>query len=145
MAEINWSAFTDRGNLLSTVFDSIADATLSAATTALDNAANKDTHCLIELNLGSLNPVAPGYVELYMTKAPDGINYEEAPIIGGTDRNTLIATIPVPAGTSTKRIMTGLISLPPCPVKFYLGNQLNVTTAASGNTMDVYTANLTSA
>jgi len=145
MATINWSAFTDRGNLASTVLDTLANATLSAASTALDNGTNKDTHAVIEINLGSLTPVTPGYLELYMIKAPDGTNYEEAPVIGGTDRNTLIATIPVPAGAGTKRVMTGLISLPPCPVKFYVGNQLNVTTTASGNTLDVYTANLTSA
>jgi len=146
VATIKWSAFTDRGNLLSTVFNSIADAALSAATTALDNGTNLDTHCLIEINLGSLTPVTPGYIELYMLKAPDGTNYEEAPVVGGLDRNTLIATIPVPGGTATKRVMVPhLIVLPPCPVKWYLGNQMNVTSAASGNTMDVYTANLTSA
>ena len=145
MATVNWTVFTDRGNLLSTSFDSKADAAAVVAGTALDNAANKDTHALLEINLGSLNPVTPAYIEVYMTKAPDGTNYEEAPVIGGLDRNTLIATIPVPAGTATKRIMSGLITLPPCPVTFYLGNQMGVTTAASGNTLDVYTANLASA
>ena len=144
MATINWSAFTDRGNVASTVLDTLANATLSAASTALDNATNKDTHAVLEINLGSINPTTPAYLELYMIKAPDGTNYEVAPVIGGTDRNTLIATIPVPAGAATKRVMTGLISLPPCPVKFYIGNQLNVTTASSGNTLDVYTTNLTS-
>jgi hypothetical protein len=141
---VKWEAFTDRGNLLSTVFDSIANAVLSAATTALDNGTNLDTHCIIEINLGSLTPVTPGYIELYMTKAPDGTNYENDPVIGGVDVNTLIATIPVTAGVGAKRVMTGLIAIPPCPIKFFLGNQLNVTTAASGNTLDIYTANLVS-
>lgn len=146
MAAINWSAFTDRGNLASTILDSLADATLSGASTELDNATNKDTHALIEINLGSLNPTGSPYLELYMVKAPYGLNYEEAPIIGGDNRNTAIATIPVPTGLATKRVMTStLIQLPPCKIKFYVGNQLNVSMAASGNSIDVYTANLTSA
>jgi hypothetical protein len=139
---INWTTFTDRGNVASTILDSLADATLSAASTAISNQNNLDTHALIEINLGSLNPTGTPYLELYMTKAPDNTNYEEAPVIAGTSRNTLIATLPVPTGTATKRVMTGLITIPPCPIRFYVGNQLNVTMAASGNTIDVYTANL---
>ena len=145
MATVNWTAFTDRGNLASTILDTLADATLSAASTALDNGTNKDTHAVIEINLGSVTHVSPAYLELYMVKAPDATNYEEAPVIGGTDRNTLIATIPVPAGASARRVMTGIITLPPCTIKFYVGNQCGVTLAASANTIDVYTANLASA
>jgi len=145
MAIVNWAAFVDEGNIASTILDSLADATLSAASTAIDNSSNLDTHAIIEINLGSLNPTGSPYLELYMVKAPDGTNYEEAPVIAGTNRNTLIATIPVPTGSATKRVMTGLIAIPPCPIKFYVGNQLNVTMAASGNTIDVYTTNLTSA
>lgn len=146
MATVQWSAFTDRGNLASTILDSLANATISAASTALDNATNKDTHAIIEINLGSAAFITTGdcYLELYMVKAPDGSNYEDAPAAGGADRNTLIATIPIIPTTSAKRVMTGLITLPPCPVKFYVTNQANVTLAASGNTIDVYTANLTS-
>lgn len=139
---IKWVALTDRGALLTTALNSMADATLSAASTALANQTNLDTHAIIEINLASLTPTGTPYLELYMTKAPDGTNYEEAPIIGGANRNTLIATLPVPTGAGTKRVQTGLINLPPCPVQFYLGNQLNVALAASGNTLDVYTTYL---
>lgn len=139
-----WNAFIDRGNLASTVLDSLADATLSAALTELNNASNLDTHVLIEVNLGSLNPTGSPYLELYMTKAPDGTNHEEAPVIAGTDRNTRIATIPVPTGSATKRVMTGILLLPPFKVIFYIGNQTNVTLAASGNTVDVYTGRMAS-
>jgi len=145
MATFPWGAFTDRGNLASTTLDSLADATLSAAMTELDNSSNLDTHAIIEVNLGSLNPTGSPYLELYMIKAPDGTNYEETPVIGGTDRNTLIVTPPVPTGSATKRVMTGLIILPPCKIKLYIGNQLNVTMAASGNTVDVYTGRMASA
>ena len=139
-----WNAFTDRGNLASTILDSLADATLSAASTELDNATNLDPHAFVEINLGSLNPTGAPYLELYIVKAPDGTNYEEAPIIGGTNRNTLIATIPVPTGTAAKRVISGLILLPPFKVKFYIGNQLNATMAASANTIDVYTGRMAS-
>lgn len=145
MATYSWNAFTDRGNLLSTSFDSKANGAAIVLGTELDNATNLDTHAIIEINLGSLNPTGVPYIELYMVKAPDGTNYEETPVIGGTDVNTLVAHIPVPTGSATKRVMTGLIALPPTKVKFALGNQLNVTTAASGNTLDVYTGRLASA
>lgn len=139
-----WNAFTDRGNLASTVLDSLADATLSGASAELDNSTNLDTHAIVEINLGSLTPTGSPYLELYMTRAPDGTNYEQAPVIGGTDRNTLVAIIPVPTGAAAKRVMTDLIVLPPFKVKFYVGNQLNVTAAASGNSIDVYTGSLKS-
>lgn len=139
-----WNGFTDRGNLLSTSFDSKADGAAVVLGTELDNATNLDTHAFIEVNLGSLNPVTPGYLELYMVKAPDGTNYEDTPVIGSVDVNTRIDTIPVIAGTGTKRVISRIILLPPFKVKFALGNQLNVTTAASGNTLDVYTGILAS-
>lgn len=139
-----WNGFTDRGNLASTVLDSLGDATLSAALTELNNLSNLDTHMLIEINLGSLNPTGSPYLELYMIKAPDGTNYEEAPVIAGVDRNTHIATIPVPTGSATKRVMTRILLLPPFKIKLYIGNQTNVTLAASGNTVDVYTGRMAS-
>jgi hypothetical protein len=142
MSTFPWDGFTDRGNLASTILDSLGDATLSAASTELDNSTNLDPHAYVEINLGSLTPVTPAYLELYMVKAPDGTNYEEAPVIGGLDRNTLIDTIPVPAGSGTKRPVSRPIMLPPFPVKFYVGNKLGVAMASSGNTIDVYTGRL---
>jgi len=144
MASFPWEAFTDRGNVAGTTLNSLADATLSGVMTEIDNAANLDTHAVVEVNLGSLNPTGVPRLELYMVKAPDGTNYEQAPIIGGANRNTLIATIPVPTGSATKRVMSSLIVLPPFKVKLYIGNQLNVGMASSGNTVDVYTGRLAS-
>ena len=141
-----WAGFTDRGNFAGTALDSLTDATLSAASSELDNSTNLDTHAMIEINLGSLNPTGSPYLELYMVKAPDGTNNEEAPVIGGTDRNTMIAVIKVPTGSATKRVMLPeLIEIPPFKLKFYVGNQLTVQTAASGNSLDIYTGRLTSA
>lgn len=146
MATTTWSAYTDRGNLAGTMLDSLADATLSAASTELDNATNKDTHALIEVNLGSITPVSPAYLEIYMIKAPDGTNYEQTPVVAGADVNSVAQVIPVVASASAKRVMSKfMIALPPCKVKFYVGNQLGVAMAATGNTFDVYTANLESA
>ena len=148
MATVKWTVFTDRGNLAGTMMNTKGDTVLMGPSTALDNATNNDTHAILEINFGSYSPITTGdcFIEIYMVKAPDGTNYEEAPVSGGADRNTLIATVPVPPGaSSTPRVMTGLITLPPCPVKFYITNQTNATTAGSANTLDVYTANLESA
>jgi len=145
MATYPWNTFTDRGNLAGTALDSLADATLSAASTELDNATNKDTHMLVEVNLGSAAFVTPAYLELYMIKAPDGTNYEDDPVIAGLDVNSLIATLPIIGTTAAKRVTTGLLVLPPYKVKFFVGNQGNVALAASGNTIDVYTGVMASA
>jgi hypothetical protein len=142
MSNFPWEAFTDRGNLASTVLDSLGDDTLSGASTELDNSNNLDPHAFVEINLGSLNPTGIPLLQLYMIRAPDGTNYEEAPIIDGTNRNTLIGTIPVPTGSAAKRVISNMIMLPPFKVKFYVGNKLNVSTAGSGNTLDVYTGRL---
>lgn len=138
MSDFPWKTFVDRGNLAGSVLNSLADGALSASMTSLDNSANKDTHMIIEVILGSLTPVTPGYLEIYLTKALDGTNYDEAPVIGGLDRNTLIATIPLPAGTGTKRVTTGLISIPPFKLISYVGNKLGVAMASSGNSFKVY-------
>lgn len=145
MATYLWNAFTDRGNLAGTALDSLADNTMSAASTELNNATNLDTHAIIEVNLGSLTPVTPGAIHIYMTKAPDGANHEDAPVTGGVDVPNPVAVLPVKAGAATKRIMTGLITLPPYKVKFYVDNKLGAAMAASGNTLDVYTGRLASA
>jgi hypothetical protein len=142
MSTFPWDGWTDQGNFASTILDSLGDGTLSGASTEFDNSSFLDPHAVVEINLGSLNPVTPAYLQLFMIKAPDGTNYEEAPVINGTDRNTLIDTIPVPAGSGTKRVTSRPILLPPFPVKFYVGNKLGVAMASSGNTIDVYTGRL---
>jgi hypothetical protein len=147
MATVNWEAFTERADLIPTGLDNLADTTLSVASAVLDNGANLDTHCIVEVELDSVTHVSPAYLEIYMIKALDGSTYEEAPVIGGTDRNTLIATIPVPAGAGARIVTSGLITLPPCPVKFYVGNQCGVTfnNSTPTNKLNVHTANLASA
>lgn len=147
MATVNWSVFTDRGALMPTQLDGLTDGSITTASTVLDNGTNLDTHCVVEFELDSVTFVSPAYLEVYMTKAADGTTYEEDPVAGGTDRNTLVATIPVPAGASARRVASGLIVLPPCKVKFFATNQTGVTlnNSTPTNDMNVYTANLTSA
>jgi hypothetical protein len=144
MATFPWAAFTDRGDVISTGLNSLADATISAAGTEVDNSTNLDTHAVVEVVLASLNPTGNPYVSIYMTTAPDGTNYQDAPVTGGTNQNMLLCTIPIPTGSAAKRVISKMVRIPPMKLKLYLDNQLNVALGASGNTVAFYTGTMKS-
>jgi len=139
MATFPWAAFSEQANSLTTQLNGLGSATLSAASNELDNATNLDTHQVIEVTLATHTVVTPGYLEIYMIKAVDGTNYEDAPVLGGLDRNTLLCKLPVKAGTGAKSVMSKMLPLPPFKVKYYIGNVTGNALNASGNIMNVFT------
>ena len=145
-ATARWSGITDEDPQLTTELNSLTDDGLSAASAAFDNgaAADRHTNAHLEVTLASLNPTGSPFVIVYVTRALDGTTYEDAPAAGGANFSGLKFKIPVSTGTGAKLAASKMISLPPCPVKFYLENQLNVNLGASGNTLDLYTHNIDS-
>lgn len=142
MAVNNWEAVTDQGNFASTVLDSLATATLSSAGSEFNNSTAEEKYGIIEVVLGSFNASATNpYIEIYLTYAPDGTNYEDAPAIAALNVNTLVSVLAIKSGTSTKRVVTKPFLLMPFKCKPYIGNVTGGTFAASGNEINIYTTN----
>lgn len=128
-----WSTPESIQTGLAAELNSLATNTLSALGTAIPNNADKDTLVDIELLVTyGTNPVAGGYVALFIAPALDGSNYADA------QREFvphLLCTFPMRAVTTAQRITARGIMLPPFSFKFYLDNQSGQTMAASGNTV----------
>lgn len=144
MADFKWGTGWSTGtSLLTTDLNSLGNNTISAASAAVNNTTNKDQYGYFEVILASLTPAGAAYVGIYMTKSLDATNYEDAPITGGSQRNTLVASIPLSTTASAKRVMSEYpILLPPYNVKFYLDNRSGVAFAASGNELKIYIGNM---
>lgn len=141
-----WNAPSATVTVLTTELNSLANATLSAASAAIANQTNLDMYADLEVVLGSLSPAAGAYVAIYIALAVDGTNY---PAPSGADirltSTQLLCTIPVgTTGSTAYRVAVRNVLLPPGTFKLYLDNQTGVTLAASGNTLklNAYDVNL---
>lgn len=134
MATVTWEAPSSFSNVLTTELDSLADAAACTASSAIDNSTNLDIFADLSLILGSSNPSGSPYWEVHLLpRLGDGSTY--------ADRNasTLVATIAVDTGSSTKEGMARGIIIPPGHYKWQLVNRTGVANAASGNTASVRT------
>ncbi|MFQ5433931.1 MAG: hypothetical protein ACE5FD_03560 [Anaerolineae bacterium] len=123
----------------------MANDTISAASTEVANQTNLDTLAWFELNVtfGTAPSDTNPTVDVYMATAPDGTNYETAPLTGGANQGHMfVGSFPIQKVTSAQRIVIGPIALPPTKLKVYLDNQTGQAMAASGNTLDIITDNL---
>ncbi len=142
---VNWEGALSGSEILNTGA-TLANNTMSAASSEVDNSSALDVYAWLELNVtfGTNPSDTPPTVDVYMTRALDGSNYEDAPATGGANQPHLfVGSFTVLANTSAQRIMLGPILLPPCKVKFYCDNQTGQT-MSSGWTLDIYPANLES-
>lgn len=139
----NWQAlFTARGNVLSTEMNTLADSTRTAPGTALDNGVNNDQYGKLQLDVTfGTAPSAGGYVNIYAVYAPDGTNYEDGSATVAPAATNLVAAIPVRAITTAQKLTTRLFLLEPAPVKFIVENKAGQSTAASANTLKLFTTN----
>jgi hypothetical protein len=147
MANIGkWNAPSATISVLTTELNSLANTTMSAASTAISNQTNLDVYADIEVNLAALSPTAGAYVGLYILEAVDGTNY---PAQSDADlrltTSQLLASLPIGTTASTaQRIVARNVLVPPGSFKLKLDNQTGVALAASGNTVkfNVYDVNL---
>ena len=144
VSAVKWEAASTVTSIMTTALNSMANNTISAASTEVANETGLDTYYWLELNVTyGVNPsdTAPT-VDVYAAQAPDGTNYEIAPLTGGTNQSHMyVGSFPVIASTAAQRVVIGPIVLPPHKTKFYLDNQTGQTMAASGNTLDIVTNN----
>jgi len=132
--------------VLSTGLNSLANNTMSAASSTYDNSANLDLYVDIEVVLASLSPAAGAFVAIYVWEAVDGSNF---PAQSDADlrltSSQLLVAIPIGTTAATaQRVVARNILLPPAKIQFKLDNQAGVALGASGNTVKVlpYSYNL---
>jgi len=126
--------------------NSIVTGNAILSSIAIANGTALDMFCDVSLSLGSITPVAPNFIGIYMHPLnQDGTTY-------GDGRFASSAAGPPGATyykgnivlTTTVGVQTGLISgivLPPGDFKFVLYNRSGVTLAASANTIKYRTYN----
>lgn len=136
---VKWAGYTDRGTVLSTELNSLANDAISSLGTALANQTNKDQYATFELSVTfGTAPSTGGYVNLYEVIAPDGTN-------DGSSANAvqmrLVCAIPVHATTSAQRLHSGLVTLRPARSKYALENKSGQAFPSSGSTVKVFTTN----
>lgn len=140
--KILWdTSWTSRGTVLTTELNSLADGAFSAVGTAVDNTSNLDQYGGLDIVLGSLNPTAGAFLQLHLVQSYDGTTYEDAASSTNPSYHNVVASIPVTTGSAAKRVMSPLFRIPPGKFKFVLYNDCNVSLAASGNTVTLYTTN----
>ena len=137
------AAFTDRGNVLTTEMNSLADGAWSASGPAYTNTTNLDQLGKVELNVTfGTAPAATGFVVIYMIEAPDGTNYDTIDTDNDPRADKQITQMNVIDTTNAqRRISPGLFIIPPGAVKFSLQDKAGQAFPASGSTLKLYTAN----
>lgn len=139
---ILWSGSpTSRGNVLTTELNALANGAYSAVGTAFDNTSNKDQYAWAEINLASLNPTAGAYLQLFLTLAVGGTNYEDPPSATNPGYQMSVGIVAITTGAATKRVTIPTFRLPPSLGKFVLLNGSGVALGATLNTVTIYTSN----
>jgi hypothetical protein len=142
---VKWDAtYTDRGSIATSELNSLANGAWAAGA-AYDNSANLDTYACFEVALASLNPAAGAQISLAIVQAPDGTNYEDAPVAStNPGYHMVIATMSVYDNTAARRISSPVVMIPPGKFKIALLNSCGVALASSGNVIKLFTVNLES-
>jgi hypothetical protein len=141
------TALSSVTHVLTTELNSIATGKVCAVSGAFDNAAGKHIYAFFDLLLASLSPAAGAYIEIYGWLSLDATNYGGLIPSTGSDPSKSTPALLITAGldttaSGTPRIITQGFVLAPGLWKFQVANWAGVTLAASGNTLDLYTADL---
>lgn len=129
-----WAATETLTQCLTTELNSLANAALSAVSSAIDNRTTRYQYISLRLHLASLTPTGVPFVNVYMFRSVDGgTTYDDASISSAHD---LKASIRVTTGAGAKEETADLILIGPWMYKFALENQTAVALAASGNTLE---------
>lgn len=134
-----WTGWTSRSTGLTTELNTLANGAYSAVGTAFDNTSNLDQWAAAEIALASLNPTTGAYLQLFLVQSLDGTNYDDAPSSTNPGYHQSVAAVSVATGSAVKKIDTPMFRIPPGKFKLVLLNKTNVSFAASGNTVTLYT------
>lgn len=140
MSTIKHKAYATIASALTTELNSLATATSSSASAAIDNTTNLELLMDLELVVTyGTNPTAGTTVDVYMVQSVDGTNYADAIFTNAQ----LVAGFPLQAVTTAQRIAVKDVPVPPGLFKLFARNNAGQTTAASANTLKYRTHSLT--
>ena len=126
---IKWDQSASFTSRITTGLDSLADGS-GVDSSAVDNATDLDQYIDVSLILGSSNPSGSPFWEIHiLPRLGDGSSYADP------NAGTLVGTIPVDIGSSTKEGMLRRVEIPPGHYKIRAVNRMGVANAASGNTL----------
>lgn len=136
------SVLADRGDVLTTELDALANGSFSAVGTELANQTNKDRFAVAELEVDFVSaPTDFSTCDLYAVTALDGTNYPDG---GGATRPSqeqFVASFQLLATTSAQRLHSAPFELLGGKTKFILKNNSGQAFPASGSTVRLYTFN----
>jgi len=145
---LKWEAASTANTLVSSGAV-VANDSISGPSTAYDNSVNLNTYGWLEFvgTFGATPDASNPTLDIYMAQAPDGTNYQDAPLTGGANQTEMyVISIPVQKNTASQRITVGPIPLPPHKFQLYLDNQAGASASTinlnSGWTLKLYTNNL---
>lgn len=139
------SSYATIATALSTEFNSLANGSSTAASSAIDNSSVLDVWADLELNLGTFGstPSAGAYIEVYLIPSVDGTNYADGSASVAPAAELFVGAFSVRAATAAQRLALRGVSFPPGLFKLLCINKTGQALNASGNTLKYRTYHLT--
>ena len=132
------SALSSAQTLLTTALDSLANAAISAASTAFANSGSANRHLFgtfeLVVSFGTA-PSAGKTVDLYLLPTLDGTNFVDGGGSAAPGGASYVGSFVVRGVTGAQRLALPNLPLPATDFKALLINNAGQTFAASGNTL----------
>jgi hypothetical protein len=135
MATTKHAAYTSAiASVLTTDLNSIANAAISAASSALDNSTNLDLYDDLTFTIATQGGArsAGATVSVLMVQAVDGTNYDDVEVTCGQ----VVAVFPLDAATTARQVSVRDVPIPPGLFKYFIRNGTGQAFASSGNILE---------
>lgn len=133
---VKWSTPASIASVMTTELNSLASGSKAVASSAVDNATDKNRYADFELNVtfGS-SPSAGGYVLLYLIPSLDGTNFADGDASTDPQSHLEVGAFQVRATTNAQKLHLRDVKLPPFKFKPLLVNNTSQSFPASGSTL----------
>lgn len=119
-------------SVLTTELNSLANGSISAASSAIDNTSGLDLYDDLTLTIATQGGARTGVVTVKMVQALDGTNYDDVEATCGQT----VATFPLDAATTARQCTVRDVPIPPGLFKYFLLNSTGQAFASSGNILE---------